>query len=160
MAYAGSQNPPVLPTAAAPPAAPPGMVAVPAAALLGRQQHAAQQAGTNIGVMAGVVEGSGGNMWVDAAVGGYVGQQVGRYQRQAAMHDPNAPMVYVDENSRAGRRAVRRAGRKERRQGGGWLSRFFGGKKAAEEKREEAEAEAEDESAREGPAAQAKVWMI
>jgi hypothetical protein len=115
------------------------MVAVPAAALSGRQQHAAQMAGSNIGVMAGLMTGGGADVATGAVAGGFIGQQIGRYQRTAAMSDPNAPMVFVDVNSRAGRRAIRRQKRWQRRNGGGgcqpedkkksqgWLKRLFGG---------------------------------
>lgn len=109
------------------PPAPPGYVAVPLAALSGQQQVAMQQAGQNIGVMGGLMAGGGADVVEGAVIGNYVGQQVGRAQRSAAMHDPAAPMVFVDENSRVGRRAVRR---RARRQGGGnfsWLKRMFGG---------------------------------
>jgi hypothetical protein len=96
-------------------------------------------AGSNIGVMAGLMTGGGSDFVTDTVVGGLVGQQVGRYQRTAAMSDPNAPMVFVDANSRAGRRAIRRQKRWQRRHGGGgsqpedkkksqsWLKRLFGG---------------------------------
>jgi hypothetical protein len=115
------------------------MVAVPAAALSGRQQHAAQLAGSNIGVMAGLMTGGDTDFVADTVAGGFVGQQLGRYQRTVAMSDPNAPMVFVDVNSRAGRRAIRRQKRWQRRNGGGgsqpenkkksqgWLKRLFGG---------------------------------
>lgn len=124
------------------PPAPPGMVAVPAAALSGRQQHAAQLAGSNIGVMSGLAAGGGADIVTGAIAGGLIGQQIGRYQHASAMSDPNAPMVFVDENSRAGRRAIRRQKRRQRRQrtngdGGspaavkkkshGWLKSLFGG---------------------------------
>lgn len=53
-------------------------------------------------------------------------------QQQAAMHDPAAPMVLVDENSRAGRRAVRRQARRygpdDERDRMGWLKGLFGKK--------------------------------
>ena len=107
-----SDRPPIPIAPGTNPPAPPGYVAVPLAALSGRQQAAMQQAGQNIGVVGGL-----------AAGGGFVGQQVGRAQRSIAMHDPAAPMVFVDENSRVGRRAVRRQGRG----GFGWLRRLFGG---------------------------------
>jgi len=147
-----------LPTAGERPAAPPGMVAVPAAALSGAQQHAAQQAGTNIGMMGGAMAGSGGaDMANGAVLGGYIGQQIGRYERTAAMHDPNAPMVLVDENSRAGRRAVRRQKRREGREGGNWLKRVFGfggSKKSGEEERAVAVDDGEGEDTE--PVTQAK----
>lgn len=119
------------------PPAPPGMVAVPAAALSGRQQHAAQMAGANIGVIGGLAGGGGADIVTGAVVGGWIGQQVGRYERAAVMSDPNAPMVFVDENSRAGRRAIRRQKRRQRRMGGGgspsaekknqsWFKSLFG----------------------------------
>ena len=101
------------------PPAPPGMVAVPAAALSGRQQHAAQLAGSNIGVTSGLIAGGGADIVTGAIAGSLIGQEIGRYQRAAAMSDPNAPMVFVDENSRAGRRAIRRQKRRQRRQGTG-----------------------------------------
>jgi len=124
------------------PPAPPGMVAVPAAALSGRQQHAAQLAGANIGVDSGLAAGGGADIVTGAVVGGLIGQQIGRYQHAVAMSDPNAPMVFVDENSRAGRRAIRRQKRQQRRQrtsgssgspaavekkSHGWLKSLFGG---------------------------------
>ena len=82
--------------------------------------------------------GGGTDFVTDAVAGNFVGQQLGRYQRTAAMSDPNAPMVFVDANSRAGRRAIRRQNRRQRRSGGGgsqpedqkksqgWLRRLFG----------------------------------
>ncbi|CAK7234851.1 hypothetical protein SBRCBS47491_009089 [Sporothrix bragantina] len=88
------------------PEPPPGMVAVPVAALSGRQQNMMQHTGQQIGVMGGMVAGGGGDMVTGAVVGGFVGQQIGQMQRHAAMHDPAAPMAFVDENSRAGRRAL------------------------------------------------------
>jgi len=119
------------------PPAPPGMVAVPAAALSGRQQQAMQQAGASIGVMTGLAAGGGADIVTGAVAGGFIGQQLGRYQRAAAMNDPNAPMVFVDVNSRAGRRAIRRQKRQERRSGvgvsssakksRGWFMSLFGG---------------------------------
>ncbi|KAL1889061.1 hypothetical protein Sste5346_009126 [Sporothrix stenoceras] len=114
------------------PEPPAGMVAVPVAALSGRQQNQMQQAGQQIGVVGGLVAGGGGDMVAGSVVGGYVGQQFGRMQRQAAMHDPAAPMVFVDENSRAGRRAVRRQARRYGPDGErdrlGWLKGLFGKK--------------------------------
>ncbi|KIH93241.1 hypothetical protein SPBR_03344 [Sporothrix brasiliensis 5110] len=111
---------------------PPGMVAVPVAALSGRQQNQMQQAGQQIGVVGGLVAGGGGDMITGAVVGGYAGQQIGRMQRQAAMHDPTAPMVFVDVNSRVGRRAVRRRARRYGDDGErdrmGWLKGLFGKK--------------------------------
>jgi len=145
MAPPPPQQPPVGPDAPIPiatgsrPPAPPGMVAVPAAALSGRQQHAMQQAGANIGVMTGLAAGGGADIVTGAVAGGFIGQQLGRYQRTAAMSDPNAPMVFVDVNSRAGRRAIRRQKRRERRSGvgvtsstdkkksQGWFKSLFGG---------------------------------
>ena len=121
------------------PPAPPGMVAVPAAALSGRQQQIMQQAGANIGVMTGLATGGGADIVTGAVAGGFIGQQLGRYQRAAAMSDQNAPMVFVDVNSRAGRRAIRRQKRQERRSGvgvsssadnkksRGWFKSLFGG---------------------------------
>ncbi|CAK7205123.1 hypothetical protein SEUCBS139899_007888 [Sporothrix eucalyptigena] len=114
------------------PEPPAGMVAVPVAALSGRQQNQMQQAGQQIGVVGGLVADGGGSVVAGAVVGGYVGQQLGRIQRQAAMHDPAAPMVFVDENSRAGRRAVRRRARRYGPDGErdrlGWLKGLFGKK--------------------------------
>lgn len=147
------------------PPAPPGMVAVPAAALSGRQQHAAQQAGAQIGVLGGLAAGGGGDIVTGAVAGGLIGQQIGQYQRHAAMNDPNAPMVFVDENSRAGRRAIRREGRRERRagrwgshgggddadkagakQGRGWLTSLF---RRGTKNIEEREPDGGEEAARE-----------
>jgi len=124
------------------------MVAVPLAALSGRQQNLLQQTGAQIGAMGGLAVGGGADMAAGAAAGGYIGQQIGRMERQLAMHDPNAQLVFVDASSRAGRRALRRRGRRQARYGGGgsscdgpasegekpkkfaWLKSLFGGKKS------------------------------
>jgi hypothetical protein len=156
MSEADSQQGPIPISPGPIPPAPPGMVAIPAAALSGRHQNAAQHAGGNIGVMAGIFTEGGSDFVTDAVAGNFVGQQIGRYQRTAAMHDPNAPMVFVDVNSRAGRRAIRRQKRQQRRSGrrgsasadkgksGGWFKRWFGGGSKSDGDKSSSEDEGEE----------------
>ena len=126
-----SHNPPVAPSAV--PQAPPGMVAVPAAALRGNP---------GVGFQSGMMGGSGlayglgdGSLGTDMAIAGIGGNVIGQryksHEIRQAMADPYAPMVYVDEDSRAGRRALRRQRRQERRgKRSSAIAGFFSGSKS------------------------------